>query len=423
MKLALIIFVVVYILMIALPKQRAYVALVGAILFVACKILPVSEVVTNIDWNVLLMIGGTMGLVTLFIDSKMPARLSDRIVNRTSNIKWTVIALACFAGIISAFVDNVSTVLMIAPVAISISKKLKISPVPMVIAVAVASNVEGSATLVGDTTSIMLAGAAKMDFLDFFWFMGRPGLFFINQIGLIAAVSTLYIRFRKQNDDISKQEITVVNDYVPTVLLLMMISSLIIASFFHNKPDITNGLICVSYLIVGLIYYTIKNKDFSVLKSALKGIDYFTLILLASLFVIIGGIEHAGIIEAFAKQIVKIGGGNVFVMYSIILWLSVIASAFIDNIPYVATMLPVATNISLAMGIKPYILYFGLIVGATLGGNITPIGASANIAGIGILRKEGYEVKNTDFFKISIPFTLAAVLSGYIFTFLFYGNI
>lgn len=423
MKIALIVFVIVYLLMIALPKYRAYIAFVGAIIFVAAGFLPYKEIISAIDFNVLLMIGGTMGLVTLFIESKMPTKLADLIVNNTSNIKWTIIALASFSGIISAFVDNVSTVLMIAPVAVSISKKLKFSPVAMVIAIAAASNIEGSATLVGDTTSIMLASAAKMDFLDFFWFNGRPSLFWINQIGLLAAISTLYIRFRKQNSPISKQEVTVVNDYVPSALLLMMIASLIIASFFQNKPQITNGVICVSYLIIGLIFYLIKHKNFTMIKAVLKDLDYFTLLLLASLFVIIAGIEHVGIIDALAAQIVKIGGQNLFFMYSLILWISVLASAFIDNIPYVATMLPVVAGISSAMGISPYVLYFGLIIGATLGGNLTPIGASANIAGIGILRKEGYEVKNSDFFKISIPFTLAPVLAGYALVWLTFRNI
>ena len=423
MKIALIIFVIVYILMIALPKYRAYIALLGAIIFVATGFLPYNEIISAIDFNVILMIGGTMGLVTMFIESKMPTKLADLIVNNTSNIKWTIIALASFSGIISAFVDNVSTVLMIAPVAVSISKKLKFSPVAMVIAIAAASNIEGSATLVGDTTSIMLASAAKMDFLDFFWFHGRPSLFWINQIGLIAAVSTLYIRFRKQNSPISKQNVIVVKDYVPSALLLMMISSLIIASFFQHKPQITNGVICVSYLLIGLIFYLIKKKNFSMIRSVFKELDYFTLLLLASLFVIIAGIEHVGIIDALAGQIVKIGGQNLFVLYSIILWISVLASAFIDNIPYVATMLPVVAGISSAMGINPYVLYFGLIIGATLGGNLTPIGASANIAGIGILRKEGYEVKNSDFFKISIPFTLAPVLAGYLLVWLTFRNV
>ena len=129
----------------------------------------------------------------------------------------------------------------------------------------------------------------------------------------------------------------------------------------------------------------------------------------------IEGITEAGVIEKIVEIFMNAGGDNVFVMYTLIVFVSVLVSAFIDNIPYVATMLPVVTGIAAMMGISPYLFDFGLLIGATLGGNITPVGASANIAGIGILRKNGYEVKNSDFFRVGIPFTLVAVLSGYLF--------
>jgi len=168
MILALVLFLITYVLMIALPKYRAYVAFASAVLFVVLGILPIRSVFPAVDWNVILMIAGTMGVVDLFIESRMPARLADLIIKKVPDIKWTIIALSVFAGVVSAFVDNVATVLMVAPVAITIAKKLNISPVPSVIAIAIASNLEGAATLVGDTTSILLGGYAGMDFLDFF---------------------------------------------------------------------------------------------------------------------------------------------------------------------------------------------------------------------------------------------------------------
>ena len=135
----------------------------------------------------------------------------------------------------------------------------------------------------------------------------------------------------------------------------------------------------------------------------------------------IGGISAQGVIDAAGSLLAKAGGGNIFVLYTIIVWASVLISAFIDNIPYVATMIPVIASLASTLGVDPTPLYFGLLSGATLGGNITPIGASANITGIGILRKEGYEVKNKDFFKIGIPFTLAAIIPAYIYIWLVYG--
>ena len=414
MILALVLFVLTYVLMISLAKYRAYVALASAIVFVVLGILPLGEVFSAIDWNVLMMIAGTMGIVNIFIESRMPSRLADLIIRVMPNVKWTIIALSVFAGIISAFVDNVATVLMVAPVAVTIAKKLKVSPVPSVIAIAIASNLEGAATLVGDTTSILLGGYANMDFLDFFWMDGRPGLFWIVQVGLVAATATLLVVFRNYRQTFESGELTQVEDFVPTYLLLGTVVLLILASFIPDKPAITNGLICMILLLVGLVYEIVRHKKLAYLQRALMEMDFFTILLLASLFVVIAGIQEAGVIDAIAELFVKMGGNSVFIMYSLLLWASVLLSAFIDNIPYVATMLPVVTGIAAAMNVDPTVLYFGLLSGATLGGNLTPIGASANIMGIGILRRQGHEVKNSEFMRISIPYTVAAITTAYL---------
>ena len=179
----------------------------------------------------------------------------------------------------------------------------------------------------------------------------------------------------------------------------------------------------IPLLIIGLTINLIRTKKLTHAKKVFKEMDYQTLLLLASLFIVIQGITSAGVITKLSELLVDLGGSNLFLMYTIIVFASVLISAFVDNIPYVLTMLPVVTEVAFAMGVEPYVLYFGLLVGATLGGNITPIGASANITGIGILRKEGYEVKAKDFMKISVPFTLTAVLSGYLIIWLFWGII
>ena len=152
MILALVLFIVTYMLLLILPKFRAYIAVASAAVFVILGILPLKNVFFAVDWNVIMMIAGTMGIVFFFIESKMPSLLADIIIQKMPNVRWTIISLALFAGIISAFVDNVATVLMVAPVALTISKKLGISPVSSIIAIAVSSNLQGAATLVGDTT-------------------------------------------------------------------------------------------------------------------------------------------------------------------------------------------------------------------------------------------------------------------------------
>ena len=408
------IFVLTYALLLSFPKVRAYIAVASASTFVILGILPIGKVFTTVDWNVLLMIAGTMGIVSLFIESKMPALLADLIIEKTPNVKWAIIFLALFAGIISAFVDNVATVLMVAPVALTIAKKLKISPVPSVIAIAVSSNLQGAATLVGDTTSILLGGYANLNFLDFFFFRGKIGMFWVVQAGALASTFVLMYIFRKDKQPINALERAVVEDFFPSVLLVGMVVLLIVASFLPNMPRTINGIICVTLFVIGLIRSFLKTKDTRVFSKALGEIDYFTILLLAGLFIVVGGITEAGIVDDISKIFVKFGNDNIFVIYTLIVWASVIFSAFIDNIPYVATMLPVAAGIANVMGIEPYILYFGLLTGATLGGNLTPIGASANITALGILRKDGYEVSAKQFMKIGIPFTLSAVIVGYV---------
>ena len=452
---ALVLFAVTYILMMAFQKIRPYVTVVSAVIFVILGTIAsmnptifgegffslstggtfsygIADALKEIDWNVIMMIAGTMGTVYLFIESKMPQLMSDVLISKMPNVKWVVIALSLFAGIVSAFVDNVATVLMIAPVALAFCKKLGISPVPSIICIAVSSNLQGAATLVGDTTSILLAKAANLDFSSFFVDNGHVGMFWVVQAGAIASAFIIYFMFRKEKDKIEFSGRTKVEDKFPTFLLVGTVLALIAVSFIpykdsaepgqFYKPDITNGIICIGFFLVGIIRELFIKKNKEIVKAAFKEIDYYTIVLLTGLFVVIGGISNAGVIDVIGNTIASLGAGSKFVVYTIIVWMSVILSAFIDNIPYTATMLSVIPAIAAGVGMEdPTLLYYGLLCGATLGGNLTPIGASANIAGIGILRKEGYEVKATTFMKYGIPFTLAAVITGYVLLWLIWA--
>lgn len=443
---ALVIFAVTYILMLAFQKIRPYVTVASALVFVALGAVATfnptlfgdgffalsegsfaysfTDALSEIDWNVIMMIAGTMGTVYLFIESKMPQLMSDILISKMPNMKWVVVALSLFAGIVSAFVDNVATVLMIAPVALAFCKKVGVSPVSSIICIAVSSNLQGAATLVGDTTSILLAKAAGLDFSDFFLHDGRVGMFWVVQAGAIVSALIIILMFRKDKDKIEFTGRTKVEDKFPTFLLAGTVLSLIAVSFIPYKdaaapgqlykPDITNGIICIAFFLVGIIRELLLKKNKEIVKNAFKEIDYYTIVLLTGLFVVIGGVKSAGVIDVIGDAIASLGSGSVFVVYTIIVWMSVILSAFIDNIPYTATMLSIVPVIAGELGIEPTLLYYGLLCGATLGGNLTPIGASANIAGIGILRKEGYEVKATTFMKFGVPFTLAAVTTGYV---------
>lgn len=433
-----IIFVLTYSLMLVFAQKRVFFALGGAIVLL---VLGLTGFIPNmslqylflegINWNVLMMLFGTMGLVSLFIDTGMPALIADKILDRSPNYRFAIISLALFAGVVSAFIDNVATVLMIAPIVFDAAKKAKANPVNAIIAIAVASNLEGAATLVGDTTSILLGGYMGLNFADFFWFLGKPSLFFYNQIGLVLGAVVLLFVFRKEKQSIVIEEKTKVTDFVPSYLMLLLLLALIVASFLPIEFPLINGVICLAIMIIGLVYEIARSHNGAVAKKAIKEVDYQTLTILLSIFVIVAALSQSGIVDWIGQGIAKVSNSNLFIAYTIIVWVSVIISAFIDNIPYVAMMLGVvkilgitfagdgATATEILRISTP--LYFGLLCGATLGGNLTPIGASANVAAIGLLRKKNYSVSTGQFMKIGVPFTLIATFSAYVLVWLFFG--
>jgi len=419
MVIALSLFLLTYIALLIFSNYKAYIGLAMAVVFLLLGYTQFNDIFSPaMNWNVFMIIAGTMIVVSEFIESGMPALLADWMMSKVSSTKWAIILLAAFAGIVSAFVDNVATVLIVAPIALDIAKKTKISPVPLVIAVSVFANIQGFATLVGDATSVMLASPqyGNMDFFDFFFLDGNIGPFFIVQIGTIASLIMLWIILGKQQQSIEFKHQTKVEDYVPSFFLAAILILLIIASFIPNLPNEINGYITLGTALVFVLYRLIIKKQSKAMVQALKAIDFETLGLLFGLFILIIGLDNQGVIAAMGDWLESIGNGDRIMIYTIIVLASVLFSAFIDNIPYVATLLPVMMRVglSLNLGIPPYLLLFGLLAGATLGGNLTPIGASANIAGIGFLKKVGFKVTFVDFFKIGLPITLAALTTGYV---------
>ncbi len=406
-----IVFSLTYVLLIVKPRIRHIIALVAAGLFVAVNVVPIKTFIPTVNWNVLGILFGTMGVVTMLIDSRIPALLGDKIIDKMPNVQMAIFALAIFTGVISAFAENVSTLLLVAPVAFSICERIGISPVPVIISIAVSSNLQGAATLVGDPTSMLLAGYTHMNFLDFFWYNHHLSVAIPTEVGALAAAMVLLYIFRKEKQPIHLKERTVVKDWFPGILALFMVAALVVVSFLPVKN--INGLICVIFLVIGIIYEILQKKSFLV-KEIFMEMDWETILLLIGLFIIIKGLVNVGIVSDIAHFFSNLSHGSIFIGYTIIVWGSVFFSAFIDNVPYVATMLPIAGSMALLLKAPPELFLFGLLIGATLGGNMTPIGASTNIAATGLLRKRGHFVSFADFSKIGIPFTLAAVTAGYI---------
>lgn len=365
-----------------------------------------------INWNILMIYVGSMIIAALFIYSKVPAIIADRIVSHSPNTGIAVVLILAMTGIISIFVENVATVLVMAPIAMALSKKLKLNPIPFMIGLAVMSNLEGTATLVGDPPSMIFASYSGYNFNDFFVHQGKLSIFFIIQVGMIVGCIFFYCIFGRVKEKAQIEKDTAIS-YVPLVLLLLMIFGLAGISFFSTELGYSSGCFVLGLGIIGLLWYKFsQKKNASELWTLVKELDWETIFFLIGIFVVVGAISETGLLQDFAVFIEKLIGGNVFLGFILILAFSVLISGFVDNVPYIIVMLPVAQTLATNIGVAQEIYMFALLVGSCLGGNLTPFGASANIVAMGILKKEGYPVNFGGFLKISAPFTILTTASA-----------
>ena len=359
-----------------------------------------------INWNVLMIYVGSMIIAALFIYSKVPIRIADSIVRAAPSTGIAVVLILVMTGIISIFVENVATVLVMAPIALALCNKLKINPIPFMIGLAVMSNLEGTATLVGDPPSMIFASYAGYNFNDFFFHQGKISIFFLIQTGMLFGCLFFFLMFRKVKDKAVIDREPVIS-YFPLVLLLLMIFGLAGISFMSTELGYSSGIFVFSLGIIGLLWYHFhEKKSREEVVKLVKDLDWETIIFLIGIFVVVGGISETGLLMDFSNWLTEITNGNVLVGFILILLFSVVISVFIDNVPYIIVMLPVAGTLATNLGIAKELYMFALLIGSCLGGNLTSFGASANIVAMGILKKNGHPINFKDFVKISAPFTL-----------------
>jgi Na+/H+ antiporter NhaD/arsenite permease-like protein len=394
----------------------------GALIFgkegEAALLSPRALLTDAVNWNVIGVLAGAMLIADLFIESRVPVLLSDLIALRCRTVHMALLGVCALAGFISAFVDNVTTVLIVAPVALAIAKRTDFSPVPLLVGIAVCSNLQGAATLIGDPPSMMLAGFYKMSFNDFFVYRSRPSIFFAIQLGAVAGLFVLYLIFRKQRRPMVKIEIEKPLTWVPVGFIVAMIAFLASSSRFDPGFRWLAGTGNVCLGAAALAWATRRNRAEA--RKVITRYEFPTIAFLAGIFVMAYAMNQYGWVDAIARGISGLVGHNEFVAYTVIVWFSVFVSAFIDNIAYVAVMLPVTQQLGEAVGGPPFLYAAGLLIGACLGGNITPIGAACNVVATGILRREGRPISFWQFARIGLPFTLAATGAGYVFVWIFW---
>jgi len=416
----LLVFVVCYALFVVWPRRRPWVAAAGAALLLLSGALSLKEAFWAVNWNVMGIFVGTLAVADVFMESRVPAYLAEGIVNRARSSAWAILFICLLTGFISAFVENVATVLIVAPIALTLAYKLDIHPSAMMISIAISSNLQGAATLIGDPPSMLLAGFARMNFMDFFFYKGQPSIFFAVEIGALASLVVLYFFFRGHRRKVTLVPSERVTSWAPTVILIVLIVLLAVSSFIDKDFSYLAGLLCVAAGIVSLVWAKARFKK--PLVPGIKSLDWETALFLLAVFILVGSLTATGWIEVVADALADVVQGNAFYGYTLLVLLAMVASAFVDNVPFLAAMLPVALIMGDRLSMPPQLFLFGLLIGASLGGNITPIGASANIVACGILKKHGYAVSFGQFMKIGVPFTLAAVAAAYAFGWLVWSR-
>jgi Na+/H+ antiporter NhaD/arsenite permease-like protein len=413
------IFVVTYVAIIAFHRYKFLIAWVGVGVIMLFGLLAPIRLLYHINWNILGIFWGSLVVAELFIHSRIPAYIAEITIDRSKNLVWAIIWLSAFSGIISAFVENVATVLIVAPIAFEVSRKLKVSPVPFILGICLSSNLQGTATLVGDPPSMILASYTRMTFNDFFFFQGRPSLFFAVEFAAVVSLIVLYYLNRKYRQPIQPITPEKIVSLFPGFLLVGLILALAVASFSSGFMDYLGGLVCIGFGLIGIVWsiFTNKVKTFHVIRD----MDWETLFFLAAIFVIIGSLTETRTTGFLAETVGKLTSGNLLLTYVILVVFSVFISAFVDNVPYFTAMAGIIPMLASSYGYPVYLLLFGTIIGTTVGGNITPIGASANIVAVGLLKKQGYDINFSKFARVGLPFTIFAVLASAIFVWVFWS--
>ncbi len=359
-----------------------------------------------INWNVLMIYVGSMIIAALFIYSKAPSRVADSIIKFSPSTGIAIVLILAMTGIISIFVENVATVLVMAPIALALCKKLKLNPANFMIGLAVMSNLEGTATLVGDPPSMIFASFAGYTFNDFFLHDGRISIFFFIQMGLLVGCVFFYFIFKNAKEKIEVEETKVISLF-PTTLLLLMIVGLAAISFLKIEFAFASGGFVLALGIIGLAWHFLsQKKSAGEIWELVKGLDWETIFFLIGIFVVVGALSESGLLLDFANFLSRITGGSKLGAFVLILIVSIILSGFIDNVPYIIVMLPVAASLANSVGSAPELYMFALLVGSCLGGNLTPYGASANVVAMGIVKKEGQPMNFASWLKLGLPFTL-----------------
>lgn len=420
--LASIIFVVMYIFIVSEKIHRTIVAMMGAIIMILTGVIGQEAAIHHIDFNTLGLLIGMMIIVTITGQTGLFNYIAIWSAKKAEADPVKILVyLAIITAVFSALLDNVTTVLLMVPITIGITNKLQVDPIPYLIVQIIASNIGGTATLIGDPPNIMIGSAVKE--LTFSAFINNLAMISAVNLIVVMIILTLFYRKGLTTTEALKSELMALDekkelkDFALLKKCLIVLSLTVIGFFLHQVFHIESSTVALAGAFVLLL---IASREHSFLEHALGKVEWTTIFFFIGLFVAVGGLIEVGIIKEIAQYGIELTGGDVTKTSLLILWLSAIVSSFLDNIPFVATMIPLIQDMGV-MGVsnlEP--LWWSLALGACLGGNGTIVGASANLIVAGMAAERGYPISFMRFFKIGFPIMLLTVLISTVYVYFRY---
>jgi Na+/H+ antiporter NhaD/arsenite permease-like protein len=401
------IFSLTYLLIVSEKVNRTAIAVFGAVMMLVLNVQLQHEAFEHIDLNTIFLLIGMMIIVIIMKKTGIFAYMAIKIAKIAKGDPWTIIVMfSIFTAVSSALLDNVTTILLVAPVTLVIADTLGLNPIPFLIPEVLLANIGGTATLIGDPPNIMIGSATGLGFMDFFVNLAPV-------VVIIMAVTFVILRFIYKDtlkcSDKQKQKVLKMDERLA----------------IKNKPLLIKSLIVLSLTMIGFILHQYLGYESATValfgaatlmliskidpEEILHEVEWPTIFFFASLFILVGALEGIGVIEFLAKKMLDLTAGNLFYTTLLILWVSAIASSFLDNIPFVATMIPLIKNLGALSGMEVGPLWWALALGACLGGNGTMVGASANVIVGGLLEKHGHRLSFIQYMKIGFPIMLVSV--------------
>lgn len=416
---SLLVFVIVYVFIIFNILPRSIVSLAGAFLLVIFGVLEPTEIVSSVNWEAMGLIFGMFILVRILTDSGFFDFLSVKVLKLTKGVPINIlITFALLTGLLAAFMDSITVLLFMSALSVQTAKKMKMSPVPFVLSQITAANIGGSATLMGDPPNIILGTGLGITLNQFVRYLAPISI-------LILLLNTLYFAFLNKksfakSESLDKDYLKNLNPSEHVKDFYMMVTGLIsfllaiVLLVLHEK---LNFPVAYAGLVGALLALLLNGKRVA---DIWQSIDWEVLMFFITLFIIIGSLEKTGVITLISQAISNFSKGSAILTKGILLWTSGILSGFIDNVPFAASMVPVVKTLGTGAGVS--LMSMGLIVGfgTDVGGNFTPIGASANVVGLSILAKAGVDVEWKDYLRVVVPITFINILVAGVLFVLFY---